>query len=77
MRIHQYLAHPPRTEKNKERFRDHRDQGGLPGIHAGHEAVLATLIAGITELELAAAVENAHRLAGHEGIFSSASPISS
>jgi Xaa-Pro dipeptidase len=38
-------------------------------IHAGHEAVLATLRAGITELELAAAVENAHRLAGHEGIF--------
>ena len=24
---------------------------------------------GVTELELAAAVENAHRLAGHEGIF--------
>jgi len=38
-------------------------------IHAGHEAVLATLKDGITELELAAAVENAHRLAGHEGVF--------
>jgi Xaa-Pro aminopeptidase len=38
-------------------------------IHKGHEAVLATLHEGITELELAAAVENAHRLAGHEGIF--------
>jgi len=38
-------------------------------IHAGHEAVLATLREGVTELELAAAVENAHRLAGHEGIF--------
>jgi Xaa-Pro aminopeptidase len=38
-------------------------------IHAGHEAVLSTLKEGITELELAAAVENAHRLAGHEGIF--------
>jgi Xaa-Pro aminopeptidase len=38
-------------------------------VHAGHEAVLATLREGITELELAAAVENAHRLAGHEGIF--------
>jgi Xaa-Pro aminopeptidase len=38
-------------------------------IHRGHEAVLATLKEGITELELAAAVENAHRLAGHEGIF--------
>jgi Xaa-Pro aminopeptidase len=31
--------------------------------------VLATLREGVTELELAAAVENAHRLAGHEGIF--------
>ena len=38
-------------------------------IHLGHEAVLAALKEGITELELAAAVENAHRLAGHEGIF--------
>ncbi len=38
-------------------------------IHLGHEAVLATMKEGITELELAAAVENAHRLAGHEGIF--------
>ena len=38
-------------------------------VHAGHEAVLATLREGVTELELAAAVENAHRLAGHEGVF--------
>jgi Xaa-Pro aminopeptidase len=38
-------------------------------IHAGHEAVLSSLKEGITELVLAAAVENAHRLAGHEGIF--------
>ncbi len=38
-------------------------------VHAGHEAALATLREGVTELELAAAVENAHRLAGHEGIF--------
>jgi Xaa-Pro aminopeptidase len=35
----------------------------------GHKAVLSTLKEGCTELELAAAVENAHRLAGHEGIF--------
>jgi Xaa-Pro aminopeptidase len=38
-------------------------------IHQGHEAVLSTIREGISELELAAAVENAHRLAGHEGIF--------
>ncbi|MGD9031869.1 MAG: Xaa-Pro peptidase family protein [Desulfobacteraceae bacterium] len=38
-------------------------------IDAGHNAVLSALREGITELELAAAVENAHRLAGHEGTF--------
>jgi Xaa-Pro aminopeptidase len=38
-------------------------------IDAGHKAVLSAVREGITELELAAAVENAHRLAGHEGIF--------
>ncbi|HEU19811.1 MAG TPA: aminopeptidase P family protein [Deltaproteobacteria bacterium] len=38
-------------------------------VHVGHEAVLATLREGVTELELAAAVEDAHRRAGHEGIF--------
>ena len=54
-------------------------------IHMGHNAVLQSLREGITELELAAAVENAHRLAGHEGIlfirqpdfFMSRGPISS
>lgn len=38
-------------------------------IHRGHERVLTVLREGFTELELAAAVEDAHRLAGHEGIF--------
>jgi Xaa-Pro aminopeptidase len=38
-------------------------------IDAGHEAVLSNLKEGMTELELAACVEHAHRLAGHEGIF--------
>ncbi len=38
-------------------------------IDAGHKAALSALKEGITELELAAAVENAHRLAGHEGTF--------
>lgn len=36
-------------------------------IHTGHLAVLSSLREGVTELELAAAVENSHRLAGHEG----------
>ena len=38
-------------------------------IHEGHKAVLSNLREGITELELSAAIENAHRLAGHEGAF--------
>jgi Xaa-Pro aminopeptidase len=38
-------------------------------IHRGHERVLTVLREGLTELELAAAVEDAHRLAGHEGVF--------
>ncbi|RJP52910.1 MAG: aminopeptidase P family protein [Anaerolineaceae bacterium] len=38
-------------------------------VHAGHLAAVACLKAGMSELELAAHVENAQRLAGHEGIF--------
>ena len=38
-------------------------------VHAGHLAALASLRPGISELELAAAVENAQRLAGHAGCF--------
>jgi Xaa-Pro aminopeptidase len=38
-------------------------------VHQGHQAVLSDLKAGMTELELAASVENAQRLAGHEGLF--------
>ena len=38
-------------------------------IHLGHERVLATLREGMTELELSAEVEDAHRRGGHEGIF--------
>lgn len=38
-------------------------------IHKGHLAAMAALRPGLTELELAAAVENAQRLSGHEGCF--------
>jgi Xaa-Pro aminopeptidase len=38
-------------------------------LHAGHAAAVERLAEGVTELELAAAVENGHRLAGHEGTF--------
>jgi len=36
-------------------------------VHSGHLAVVSALCPGLTELELAAAVENAQRIAGHEG----------
>jgi len=55
--------------KTKEPFEIERLRGACEALHAGHEAVLAHLREGMTELELAALVENAHRLAGHEGIF--------
>ncbi|MGA2402555.1 MAG: hypothetical protein ABSG91_12760 [Syntrophobacteraceae bacterium] len=38
-------------------------------IHSGHLAAASALRPGISELELAAAVENAQRIAGHEGCF--------
>ncbi|MBM3300929.1 MAG: aminopeptidase P family protein, partial [Deltaproteobacteria bacterium] len=38
-------------------------------VHAGHLAVVSCLRAGMRELDLATIVENAQRLAGHEGIF--------
>ncbi len=38
-------------------------------IDSGHWAAISALKPGITELEMSAAIENAHRLAGHEGLF--------
>lgn len=55
--------------KSKEPREIEKMRQACDAVHQGHEAVLAVLKEGITELELAAAVENAHRLAGHEGIF--------
>jgi len=55
--------------KTKEPSEIEQIRRACEALHAGHEAVLARLREGMTELELAAAVENAHRLAGHEGIF--------
>ncbi len=62
-------ALPLDQRKKKEPAEIEKLRKACGAIHAGHEAVLSTLKEGITELELAAAVENAHRLAGHEGIF--------
>ena len=55
--------------KTKDSLEIEKIKKACEAIHKGHEAVLTTLQEGVTELELAAAVENAHRLAGHEGIF--------
>ncbi|MBI5523307.1 MAG: aminopeptidase P family protein [Desulfarculus sp.] len=38
-------------------------------LAAGHQAALMALHEGVTELEWAAAIENAQRLAGHQGVF--------
>jgi len=38
-------------------------------VHQGHLRLLQVLREGMTELELSAEIENAHRTAGHEGLF--------
>ena len=55
--------------KKKDAFEIKTIKKACTTIHKGHERVLSVLREGMTELELAGAVEDAHRLAGHEGIF--------
>jgi Xaa-Pro dipeptidase len=55
--------------KRKEPEEIEKIRKSCEAVHAGHLAVMEELREGMTELQLAAAVENAHRLAGHEGIF--------
>jgi Xaa-Pro aminopeptidase len=55
--------------KSKDASEIEKIEAACDAVHAGHMAAVATLREGISELELAAAVENAHRLAGHEGTF--------
>ena len=55
--------------KIKDSFEIEQIKKACGAVHAGHDAILSNPCEGITELELAAAVENAHRLAGHEGHF--------
>jgi Xaa-Pro aminopeptidase len=55
--------------KKKDAFEINAMKKACSTIHRGHERVLTVFREGMTELELAAAVEDAHRLAGHEGIF--------
>jgi len=55
--------------KRKDASEIEKIKEACEAMDMGHKEVLSTLKEGCTELELAAAVENAHRLAGHEGIF--------
>jgi Xaa-Pro dipeptidase len=55
--------------KRKDPSEIEKTRKACGAIDRGHKAAMENLKEGITELELAAAVENAHRLAGHEGIF--------
>lgn len=58
---------------NQRKRKDHSEiiaiKKACSTIHKGHERVLSVLREGMTELELAASVEDAHRRAGHEGTF--------
>ncbi len=56
-------------KKRKDASEINKIKKACEAIDMGHKAVLTTLREGVTELEVAASVENAHRLAGHEGIF--------
>jgi Xaa-Pro aminopeptidase len=38
-------------------------------VHAGHDRIIGILREGITEIELSAEIEDAHRRAGHEGLY--------
>jgi Xaa-Pro dipeptidase len=38
-------------------------------VHAGHERILEVLREGMTEIELSTEIEDAHRRAGHEGLY--------
>ena len=53
----------------KDSFETEQVRQAGAAVKKGYEAACAALKPGITELELAAAVERAHRLAGHEGSF--------
>jgi len=80
-------ASPLILEQRKTKDLDELDRirEACTAVDAGHQALLEALVPGKTELELAAAVENAHRLAGHEGncfmrvpdFFMSRGPLSS
>lgn len=55
--------------KSKDTYEVKQIEKACQAIDAGHQAVLSCSLAGMTELEVAAKVENAHRLACHDGCF--------
>lgn len=55
--------------KRKDSLEIERLRAACAIIHKGHEAAVSSLREGMTELELAAITEDAHRRAGHEGHF--------
>ncbi len=55
--------------KRKDSLEIDRLRAACAIMHKGHEAVVSSLREGMTELELAAVTEDAHRRAGHEGHF--------
>lgn len=55
--------------KRKDQYEVEKLRKACKVVDVGHKAILQTLTEGITELKLAAAVENAMRLAGDEGMY--------
>ncbi len=55
--------------KTKDKYEIRQLEKACAAIDAGHKSVIPGPLAGLTELEVAAKVENAHRLAGHDGCF--------
>ncbi len=55
--------------KRKDQYEVEKLRKACKVVDVGHKAILQTLTEGITELKLAAAVENAVRLAGDEGMY--------
>jgi len=54
-----------RQIKDPEEVETIRSAGRM--VHEGHKRILSVLCEGMTELELSAEIEDAHRKAGHEG----------
>ena len=55
--------------KTKDEDEILRIRQACSAIDAGHQAVISGKLVGFTELEIAARIEHAHRLAGHDGCF--------